>query len=49
MNKTVQPNMVKKVFCPKCGELLIKIYPWASINIVGDVKPCGKCLNKIKG
>ncbi len=47
-NKPIQPQPVKKIFCPRCGELLLKIYPWATLNIMGEVKACGKCLNEVK-
>lgn len=44
--KTLQPHKVEKIFCPKCGELMIKIYPWASLRIQGAITPCNKCFNK---
>lgn len=44
----VQPQPIRKIFCPTrgCGELMVKVYPWASFNIVGEIKPCYRCLNK---
>lgn len=46
--KKLQPEKVKKVFCPKCGELQIKIYPWSSIGLNAGqlIPPCKKCINK---
>lgn len=45
--KKNQPSKVKKYFCPRCKELMCKIYPWASLDVAGEVTPCKKCLNKI--
>lgn len=44
----IKPNKVKSIFCPTkgCGELMVKIYPWASLTITGGITPCNKCLNK---
>ena len=44
----VQPKEVVRIFCPNkdCKELMVKVYPWASLNIVGKINPCNKCLNK---
>lgn len=41
----MQPQGVRKIHCPKCGELMVKVYPWANLNVVGDIKPCIKCIN----
>lgn len=46
--RKVQPQGVRKIFCPTkgCNELMVKVYPWASLTIQGQVKPCAKCINK---
>ena len=48
MKNKVKPNKVKKIRCPKCGELLVKIYPWSSIqmNPNSPTPACGRCINK---
>lgn len=40
-----QPQPVKRYFCPKCKELMCKIYPWSSLQVNGGLDPCFKCLN----
>lgn len=44
----IKPNKVKNIFCPTkgCGELMVKVYPWASLTITGGVTPCNRCINK---
>ena len=44
-----QPKKVQRIVCPKCGELQIKIYPWASFSILNPKKipSCKKCLKKV--
>ena len=44
----LEPLGVRKIFCPICKELIVKIYPWAELNIVGEISPCRKCLNDRK-
>lgn len=47
VKKRTQPNPVRKIKCVKCGELLLKIYPWADVAITrGDTMLCKKCANK---
>lgn len=44
----VQPKPVVKIFCPKCKELQLKIYPYSSYLLaqgVDDKVPCIKCLS----
>lgn len=43
--KKIQPNKVKTILCPKCKELMVKIYPWSSILIPPgmDAPLCRKC------
>ncbi|KKN52172.1 hypothetical protein LCGC14_0615220 [marine sediment metagenome] len=42
-----KPHDVKKVNCNKCGELLMKFYPWAYSSDMSQVKiACGRCYNK---
>lgn len=50
--KKHQPTTVTRVFCGGgCGELMVKIYPWSSITIRGDLHPpkCKRCLNRNTG
>lgn len=41
-----QPKPVQKFFCPQCGELMAKIYPYSSLVIPAGAKlhPCPKCI-----
>ena len=49
MKKKEPIKTVKRINCPKCGELQVKIYPWSSLNIQGSQVPlCVKCLNKTR-
>ena len=48
MKKQIQqPTKVKRIFC-KCGELQVKIYPWASFTFQegATIPLCKKCANK---
>ena len=46
MTNKNKPEKVKKILCPKCGELMIKIYPWSSISYrLPQVPSCNKCKN----
>lgn len=40
-----QPQPVEKVFCPKCGELVLKIYPFSPYRRTTSqpLLPCMKC------
>jgi len=46
MEENLKPTKVIKVFCPKCGELQVKIYPWSSFRLKkGAIIPnCRKCI-----
>lgn len=50
MAKKIQPKSVEKIFCIKCKELLVKIYPYAviAVRLTATEKVCGKCLNNRK-
>lgn len=42
--KLQTPNKVRNFKCAKCGELLLRIYPWANVQINEDAKMiCKKC------
>ena len=43
----LQPIKVKRITC-KCGELQVKIYPWASFEfpVNTTIPPCKRCANK---
>ena len=47
--KKLQPNKVIKIVCPKCGELMVKIYPWSTLGLTSStvINPCKKCQNKL--
>jgi hypothetical protein len=47
MNKKIkhQPIKVKRISCPKCGELQLKIYPWSAYEVPGTITICKKCQN----
>jgi len=49
LKKELQPEKVRKINCPKCGELQVKVYPWSNLTIGPGVTipPCKKCLNKL--
>jgi predicted RNA-binding Zn-ribbon protein involved in translation (DUF1610 family) len=42
-----KPAKVIRVSCPKCGELMVKIYPWSSYNLpeAAVIPWCKKCRN----
>lgn len=44
----IQPQPVKKIICPTCKEILLKIYPWALVSNPNQQTQvyCGKCQNK---
>lgn len=45
--KKIQPKKVQRIFCPVCGELQVKIYPWSSLHITEDRVPmCQKHVGK---
>jgi len=48
-NKAV-PKKVRSIKCAKCGELLLKVYPWAAINLPQDANKwiCTKCALKMR-
>ena len=50
MKQKLPLQPVKKVHCPKCGELMVKFYPNSSLNVgEGQQIPlCIKCLNKAR-
>ena len=41
--KKIQPKSVKRINCSKYGELQVKIYPYSSMQISGEITPCTKC------
>ncbi len=47
MKEKAQPKTVRRIHCPKCGELQVKIYPWSSYQISMDIgiEICMKCKN----
>jgi hypothetical protein len=42
----LQPAKMIKLYCPKCGEIELKIYPNSSMGYAGEVPPCRKCRTK---
>ena len=48
MTQKLQPNKLIKINCPKCGELMLKIYPWSTLGLTPNttITMCRKCLNK---
>jgi hypothetical protein len=46
--KKLQPaKTVKRIVCPKCGELMVKIYPWSNLAVTNIQIPlCIKCVNE---
>ena len=38
-----KPNKVRNYSCEKCGELLLRIYPWADIKVNNPRMLCKKC------
>ena len=45
----VKPEKVKKYVCFVCGEILVKIYPFAPFGMTeGTVFKCKKCIAKGK-
>lgn len=44
------PTRVEKINCPKCGELMVKIYPWSSIRKADNqiIPNCRKCIAEHK-
>ena len=46
--KKFQPTKVQKIVCPKCGELMIKFYPYSTYRLQegSQIQICGKCINK---
>jgi len=48
LKKELQPTKVQKIYCPVCGELEVKIYPWSSYRLKeGDIiHNCRKCIAK---
>ena len=47
-NKKFQPTKVVKIFCPKCKEIMVKIYPWSSMRPMegAAISDCLRCANK---
>lgn len=39
---------VSRIICPKCGELMLKVYPWSSYTPpeAQPIVPCRKCLGR---
>lgn len=50
MDEDLKPTKVKKIVCLKCGELMLKIYPWSSVRPEpGKMLPnCRKCISKYR-
>lgn len=46
MIQVLKPERVKKIVCVSCGELMVKFYPWSTIDFQGAIPPCKKCVNK---
>lgn len=48
MKKLLQPTKVIKLNCSICGEIMAKLYPWASLQIPSGTvfPPCKKCQDK---
>ena len=46
--KKFQPKPVRKIYCPTCKEIMLKIYPWCDLEISEKVRICKKCLNDEK-
>ena len=46
----MKPQAVQRVVCPKCGELMVKIYPWSSLYVKQDrqITICKRCQNKAR-
>lgn len=50
MDEDLKILPVRKIFCPKCGELMAKIYPVSSI-ILGEgqtIPNCRRCIQKYR-
>ena len=47
MKEKIKIQSVKRIVCPKCGELEVKIYPWSAINLSANqvIPVCIKCQN----
>ena len=43
-----QPEKVRKIVCPSCGELQMKIYPWSNIfpEEAREIPICKRCENR---
>jgi hypothetical protein len=50
MSKKIKfrPEKVQKIYCPKCGELQAKVYPWGNLQINPEIPIplCKRCQNK---
>jgi hypothetical protein len=48
MKPELKPTKVRKIFCPICKELMVKIYPWSTITLPEGVSfpGCKKCQSK---
>lgn len=45
--KKIVPDKVRDLKCVKCGELLLRIYPWALVQINDSLKMiCKRCYAK---
>lgn len=42
--KDIKIQPVKRITCPKCGELQVKIYPWSTLIIDKAIPICQKCV-----
>lgn len=50
MDEDLKPTKVEKIVCPKCGELMAKIYPNSSyrIEVGAMIHNCRKCIQKYR-
>lgn len=46
--KKVIPGKVEKVYCSQCPELLMKLYPYSTVQLPANYKKwiCKKCVAK---
>lgn len=47
-NGLIQPKKIQDVRCPRCKELMVRIFPWSPIFIepTRTFPLCNKCLNE---
>ena len=43
----IKPKKVRKIHCPKCKELMMKLYPWSSFSLPEglQIPNCVRCIN----